>query len=173
MIIVALILLAGSNLLLALVIRELIHGRFRPKVNPKNVEELQQPDYFQALYQLSKPVKQRLGSLGYPLTQNAQGQLAMDLLTFTNAKIEVLNHYYNKANLLSEQEELLHGLLKGVSPHGHLVFSRDPSRIPTSVIAIADFLAANGAEGSVTFQDYTIELQPKNNGLDYENKSFL
>ena len=48
MIIVALILLAGSNLLLALVIRELIHGRFRPKVNPKKVEELQQPDYFQA-----------------------------------------------------------------------------------------------------------------------------
>ena len=85
----------------------------------------------------------------------------------------MLTYYYNKANLLSEQEELLQGLLKGVPPSGHLVFSRDPSRVPTSVLAIADFLEVNGAEGCTTFQDYTIELQPKNNGLDYESKSIL
>ena len=173
MIIVALVLLAASQVLLALVIRVLVHGRFRTKEQPKKVEEEQQPDYFHALYERSKPVKQRLGSLGYPLSQKEQGQLAMELLSFSNATIAVLTYYYNKANLLSEQEELLQGLLKGVPTSGHLVFSRDPSRVPTSVIAIADFLKANGAEGCTTFQDYTIELQPKNNGLDYESKSIL
>lgn len=173
MIIVAFVLLAASNVLLALVIRVLIQGRFRTKEQPKKVDEEQQPDYFHALYERSKPVKQRLGSLGYPLSQNEQGQLAMELLSFSNATIAVLTYSYNRVNLLSEQEELLQGLLKGVPPSGHLVFSRDPSRVPTSVLAIADFLEVNGAEGCTTFQDYTIELQPKNNGLDYESKSIL
>ena len=173
MIIVALTLLAASHVLLALVIRVLVNGRFRVKEQQNKVEKVQQPDYFQALYELSRPVKQRLGSIGYPLAQKEQGHLAIDLLTFSNATIAVLTHYFNRDNLLSEQEELLQGLLKGVPPRGHLAFSRDPSRVPTSVLAIADILEANGAEGCTTLQDYTIELQPKNNGLDYESKSIL
>lgn len=171
--IIVLILLAISNLLLvSFWVVPLLKKRFRSKKQPKVQEVTNGPDYFLALFELSKSFKQRLGSIGYPMTQAEQGQLAKELLSFSQVTLAVLTERYNTANLLSEQEQLLRGLLNDETPQGKFVFSRDPSKVPTSVIAIADFLEANGASGSFVFQQYQIDLKT-NKGLDYEDRPFL
>lgn len=156
------LLLACSNLLQALVVRLLLQKRLNLKSKPKTKGSDVGPDYLSNLYEASKDLKEFLQKLSYPLTSEERGRLSKELISFTSATMAVLTQRYNAANLLSEQKEYLHALQAGRAPNGQYPFSRDPSRVPVAVIVVADYLQANGAEGSVVYQGYQIELQSNN-----------